>query len=101
MSELEQLYTRIRALEADPQSPEREQRLAVLNFERREIEAHREYERCRRARLLFNAYFRTGKMTAIHPSGVRRDGSPHPADGVQGIWNIRSEAESLAAWSIP
>lgn len=86
-----------------PQAPEREVEIARLTWEIQRLDAEQKALIAKRALLLFDAYQKIGSMAILNDyTGQRMNGQPYlDVDSpVQRVWNVRTEAERLAAWSV-
>ena len=97
MRRYELLCEKITRLKAQPQSAEGELALITLEWERDSLQAERQIKVLRLAKLLVEAYRKTGSMTVIYPSGQTRTERPaHTTHPVQGMWNLKWLARSMA-----
>ena len=85
-----------------PQSSKAEDAIVTLEIEIDILDAEREVKVLRLQKLFYDAYKRTGSMTAIHPSGQTRTERPeYGGNSIQHVWNARNKARSLAEWATP
>ena len=103
LREIDRLHDAIKAIEKGEQSAGSEREKARLQFDLRVLQAKREVVVASRARLLFDAFWKSGSMRVRHPYGqtLDYDGAPHHVDDIQRVWNARGQADTMAEWSEP
>lgn len=100
ISELHREYER---LQAAPQTFDKEFRRVFIKLELDELEAQRAHEIAKKTKMLIEAYRNSGSMRVMLPDGRICEGAPvvNVASDIQRLWNVRSEAATLADWGTP
>lgn len=103
LQDIDEIENTIERLRGMAQTVDNVRKIADLEVELRVMKAERELVVAKRAKLLYHAFWDNGGMRAMHPSGARLDydGSPHHVDDIVKIWNVQSQANTLASWSEP
>ena len=103
LHEIHALQEAIERIPKAKQSAQNERDKARMEFQLRVALAEREIVVAKRAAILFDAFWKNGRMEVAHPYGQRLDydGSPHGVSEIQLVWNVRGQADTLSNWSEP
>lgn len=98
--ELDNLRKHRKALHKVKQTPESEYEAAITDLKITVLDNELNAEVAKLASFFLETYRKMGSFEAINDEGVRRKSAPYITDNaVTTMFNIRSEAYKLAAWS--